>query len=475
LRACVPIALAGLLLACGVVAAARADRPARQAPWRAGTARVKITPERPVVLLGYGDRTGPYEAVAADIYAKALALEDLAGRQGVLVTADLVGFQAAVVTDEVCRQIAARTGLARSQLLFNASHTHTGPLVSLQPHAQANAVAHATLSGADREATVAYTLRLREQLVQLVCDALQNLQPARLAWGKGEVPFPMNRRLPQDGRIVMADNPAGPVDREVPVLRVEAADGSALAVLFGCACHNTTLTGRDNVIAGDYAGFAQELLESSGTAQTALFLSGCGADANPAPRGSLELARQHGATLAHEVQRVAGGTLTELPGDLVTRLESVELPLQTLTREQIELRTTWPSAEAVMARQMLRVLDQGGTLPTHYCAPLAVWQLGRKLTLVGLPAEPAAEYVARLREAVGDTTLWVAGFNNDCFGYLPTARIVREGGHEAIGVTLWIWGQSLENQVGFFTDGVEEIVAGAVKRLAVRRATEPAP
>jgi hypothetical protein len=75
----------------------------------------------------------PFTAIAADIYAKALTLEDLQGRRAVLVTADLAGFQAAVTTDEVCRRIGERTGLARHPLLLSASHTHTGRLVSLDP------------------------------------------------------------------------------------------------------------------------------------------------------------------------------------------------------------------------------------------------------------------------------------------------------------------------------------------------------
>ena len=249
-------------------------------------------------------------------------------------------------------------------------------------------------------------------------------------------------------------------------------DGQLLAVLFGCACHNTTLTGRDNVIAGDYAGFAQEQLEATRPGTQAMFLSGCGADANPSPRGSLELARQHGATLAQEVERVLKSDLLPLDGNLVTTLEYAELPLQELSREAIQERTSWPSAEAVMAGQMLRVLDQGGSLPNHYRAPFAVWQLGSALTLVALPAEPVAEYVSLLQNSLGPAPLWVAGFNNDCFGYLPTARIVRERGHEAIGVTLWIWGESIQQQVGFFTTDVEAIVLNAVHRLAQQAGRE---
>lgn len=439
---------------------------AEDAGWKAGLARVKITPERPVVLLGYGDRTGPFQSVAEDIHAKALALEDGDGRRAVMVTADLVGFQAAVITDEVCRRIKRQTGLARSQLLFNASHTHTGPLVSLDPDPAANSAAHGPLTPDDTRETIAYTRQLQDKLVELVCASLDRLRPARLAWGKGRLDFPMNRRLRRGDRIVMNENPNGPVDRSVPVLRVDAPDGAPRAVLFGCACHNTTLTGRDNVIAGDYAGFAQKQIELRWPGAQAMFLSGCGGDANPYPRGSMALAQQHGATLADEVSRVLGSGLRPVRGRLVTRYASVKLPLQKLSRAAVEQRTKLHSAESVMARHMAGVLDRGESLPCSYRAPFAVWQFGRDLTLVALPGEPVAEYASQIRQRLGSDRVWVSGYNNDCFGYLPTAQIVGEGGHEAIGVTLWIWGQRLRRNAGFFAPEVEQVVLGTVQRLA---------
>src|SRR5687767_11492123 len=102
-----------------------------------------------------------------------------------------------------------------------------------------------------------------------------------------------------------------------------------------------------------------------------------------------------------------------------------------------------------MAKHMLRVKAEGLTLPTHYEAPVAMWKLGGILRIAALPGEPVAEFVPLLREAIGPEHLWISGYNNDCFGYLPTARVVREGGHEAIGVTLWLWGQDLRTSVGF--------------------------
>ena len=450
-----------------VVAASTANADdAKTGQWKVGCARVSITPRRPIVLLGYGERTRPFDSVAQDIHAKAMAIEDPEGRRAVIVTADLVGFQAAVVTNTVCARIAEETGLKRSQLLFNASHSHNGPLVSLDPWSEANAVAHAPLSSGDRKETIAYTRDLQDKLVVLVGKALAALQPAQLSWGKGEVGFPMNRRLPRDGRVVMAENPEGTMDRSVPVLCAATPEGKVQAVLFGCACHNVTLTGADNVIAGDYAGFAQAHLEARYRGAQAMFMSGCGGDANPSPRGSMALAMQHGATLGTEVARIVAESLRPVQGDLGTTYEMVELPVQSLSKAEIEERTKLPSAEAVMALHMLRVLEAGQTLPKSYAAPLAVWQFGRAFTLVALPAEPVAKYVDLIEAALPNHALWIAGYNNDCFGYLPTAQVVNEGGHENIGITLWVWGQNLQQNVGFFAPSVEQAVIDAVVRMA---------
>lgn len=433
-------------------------------PWKAGTAVVKITPERPLILLGYTNRKGPFERASDDLSARALAVEDAQGRRAVLVAADLVGFQAAVVTDAVTRRIAERTGLGRERLIFNASHTHTGPVVSLDPNLKLN-VAHPEMTAEQAEATIAYTRRLQDQLVELVERALAAMRPARFSWATGRTNVPTSRRLPKQEGVVMAPNPNAPVDDAVPVLRVDSPEGTPLAVVFGCSCHAVAV-GAQNVLSADYPGYARAVVEARHPSATALFLAGCGGDANPEPRGTIESARKHGEALGREVCRVLDGPLAPVAGPLHVAYAQVDLPLQQLSREQIKGCLDRPNFQAWQARHMLEVLDAGGSLPTHYKAPLAVWRFGKNLTLAALPGEPIAEYATLLRQAVGADGLWIAGYNNDCFGYLPTARVVKEGGHEAIGVTLWAWSRNLSPMVGFFEPRVQDVVVAAVRRLA---------
>ena len=442
--------------------------------WKAGLATADITPPKPVVLLGYDGRNGPFTEVVSPIYAKALAFEDATGHRAVIVTADLVGFQGDV-SEPMVKRILEKAGLERSQLMLNASHTHTAPLVSLQPPTGGNF--RAGMAPDDVKNTIEYTRMLHDKVVDVVARSIADLRPARLAWSTGSVPFVMSRRLPVKDRVVMRANPDAPVDHSVPVLRVTDADGKLRGVLFGCACHNVA-QGPQNVIAGDYAGYAQALLEEKHPGTTAMFLMGCGADANPEPYGKTEVAKKHGATLGEEVERVLGLSLAEVRGPLKTEFARSQLPLKKLARDEIQKIADDKDdkqayAESVMAWQMLAVLDRRQSLLSRYTAPFAVWQFDGDLTLVALPAEPVAEYVSLIQKALGADKLWVAGYNNDCFGYLPTDKVVREGGHEAIGVTLFSWDEKLFGNVGFFAPGVQDVVLGTVRDLAAKAGRKP--
>src|SRR5438067_8326142 len=106
-----PRSIALTLLACLVAS----PTPAADADWKVGLAQVKITPEQPVFLSGYANRNKPYEKIVAELYAKALALEDAAGHKAVLVTTDLLGLPAAVA-EPICEQLRDKHGLQREQI-----------------------------------------------------------------------------------------------------------------------------------------------------------------------------------------------------------------------------------------------------------------------------------------------------------------------------------------------------------------------
>src|SRR5260370_1737745 len=246
-------------------------------------------------LAGYANRTHPSEGKLHDLWAKALAVQDSKGGRVVIVSTDLVGLPRAI-TDVVAARVLKEFHLDRARLVINSSHTHTGPLI------RGNLANLFALGAEDQSRVEQYSRRLTDQLVSAIGAALGDLAPANLSFGNGAAGFAINRRA----------NPTRPVDHDVPVLKVTAPDGKLRAVLFGYACHNTTLTGEFYQFSGDYAGFAQITIEKANPGATALFLILCGADQNPNPRSKLAYAAKHGAGLAAEADRGLAGHLSPL-------------------------------------------------------------------------------------------------------------------------------------------------------------------
>jgi neutral ceramidase len=427
--------------------------PAADDDWKVGLASVKITPEEPVQMSGYASRTKPFDKVNDDLNAKAIAFEDAQGHRGVIVTSDLIGFRAGIA-EPMCERIAAKTGLKREQILLNSIHTHSAPTLSLDETARDNFPAE------DAKRTAAYTRGLQDKVVDLVARALEKMEPARLSWGTGVAGFVMNRREPTPKGVILGFNPRGHVDRNVPVLRVDGADGKLRAVLFGCACHNTTLTDKNMLLSGDYGGYAQRQVEELNPGALALMMLGCAGDANPHPRGTVEIARDHGTSLGREVSRVLGSKLQPVRGPLKTLMEKVDLPLQEMpARDEVEkLSKTGPGEKRGVYRGVLALLDKGEKAPSKYTAPIALWQFGEDLTMVGLSGEVVVDYVTLLEKALGPLNLWVAAYCNDVFGYLPSARVLEEGGYETRGVYY--------GGPGLFAPTAQDVVVKAVYDLA---------
>jgi neutral ceramidase len=437
--------LAGAAVA-GVMSRRRAPAPAA---WQAGVATIDITPARSLWMAGFARRSQPSQGVALPLHAKALALRCGAQPTVVLVTADLLGVTARI-TDRVAAAVQRRHRIGRADLLFNASHTHCGPVVDEQL-----SVAY-DLSADQWAAIRTYTTELEDKLATVIGDAVSHLGPARVAYGRDEAEFAANRRV--------KFAPLGPVDHSVPVLRVDRADGAPLAIVFGYACHNTTLQDTFVRYHGDYAGVAQALLERRHAGATALFVAGCGADANPMPRGTLELVEAHGAALADAVDR-AVKSAAPIEASLHTAFGKVDLPFARGTareewRRQLDVEEVYKQRYAAL---MQAVAARDGRLPAAQPDPVQVWRFGSGLTLVALGGEVVVDYALRLAREYPDRRMWVAGYSNDVFGYVPSVRVLREGGYEG-GDAMIYYGRP-----GPFTEAVEPLIIGEVRRLSGRR------
>ena len=406
-----------IVVLCSALSLAAAD-------YQAGIGRILITPDKPIYMSGYASRDHPSEGVVHDLWAKALAIEDHKGNRVVIVTTDLIGLPRSI-SDIVAARVEKAYGIDRAQLVLNASHTHTGPLI------RHNLEVMFELGPEDSQVVADYAAALTEKLVMVVGAAIKDLAPANLYFGNGRATFAINRRENTPKGVIIGENPAGPGDPDVPVLKVTAPDGKLRAVLFGYACHNTTLTGQFYRISGDYAGFAQIAIEEANPGATAMFVMLCGGDQNPHPRSQLELARQHGAELAAEVNRVLGGKLTRVRGTTHAAFQITELGFAPQSREGFEARLQETNVYHVRhAKAMLRLYDDGNPI-RRYPYPVQAIQFGKDLTFIALGGEVVVDYSLRFKRQYGFEDVWVAGYSNDVMSYIPSLRVLKEGGYEA--------------------------------------------
>ncbi|MEZ5943400.1 MAG: neutral/alkaline non-lysosomal ceramidase N-terminal domain-containing protein [Planctomycetaceae bacterium] len=410
------------------------------ADWKAGTGKANITPQAPMPMAGYASRGGKHaEGKLSDLWAKACLLEDENGHRALLITLDLVGIDRTLSAD-IVEQLGKNFGLKREEIALNTSHTHTGPVVqgNLRP------MHEELLAPEDKQLVSEYATFLKQQIVAATEMAASSLAPATVDWGSGTASFAANRRnnpekeVPQrriDGTLL------GPVDHSVPVLHV-SQNGKTTALIFGYACHNTTLSSFE--WSGDYAGFAQEHIESQIPGCLAMYWAGCGADQNPLPRREVKFARQYGVELGDAVIKVLNGKMRSIPSILTTNYNEIDLKFDALPSTE----TLTSDAEssnvyvASRAKTLLKQVQAGQPLSPTYPYPVGVWKLGNEITWVFLGGEVVVDFSLRLKQDLAtdrdtDTHIWVAGYSNDVMAYIPSRRVLSEGGYEGGGAMVY--------------------------------------
>ena len=389
--------------------------------WKAGVAKVIITPKESVWQAGYASRTHASEGKLHDLWAKALALEDENGKKCVLVTTDMLGFPKAM-SDRIRMQLDAKFGLAKAQIILNSSHTHSGPVLD-------DALHDIYPLDAKEEAKIArYSRQLEAQIIILVGQALKDLEPVELFAQNGVTRFQVNRRNNKEASLREQTELKGPNDYAVPVIKVVTANGKLKAVAFGYACHPTVLDIYQ--FSGDYPGFAQIELEKAHPGVTALFFQGAAGDQNPLPRRTISLARQYGRELAAAVDRVLEEPMRSLPAQLQTAYSEIALPLSAPPTEAELIKTQSETIPYLQrwATRMLAEMKQGKPFLSAYSYPLQIWKLGDQ-PLFSFGGELVIEYAIECKKRFGPD-LFVMGYSNDVMGYIPSATILKEGGYE---------------------------------------------
>ncbi len=438
LRAC-------LLLTFVTIAAASA---AAQPEWQAGVAKREITPPQPMWMSGYAGRKGPAEGKLHDLWAKALVLQSPDGERLVLVSLDLVGI-GRELSVAICKDLQKAHGLRRSQISICTSHTHTGPVVGR------NLITMYSLTKHHKSLVDEYAVFLQDAVREVVAEATTNVQPASVSYGMGKATFAVNRRNNREADVPMLRENGelkGPVDHSAPVLAVRDEKGELSAVVFGYACHATVLGLME--WSGDWPGFAQIEIEKRHPEAIAMFVAGCGADQNPLPRRTVELAEEYGQQMATAVDEVLSSDMKTVNGGLTSTYKEIDLKLATLPDKETIEKDTMSSNTYIAgrAKHLLQVIEEKGSLDQTYPYPVQIWGIGKDARMVVLGGEVVVDYANRLREEFPEKDLWVAGYSNDVMAYIPSKRVLLEGGYEGASSMIYyglptVWSENVEEHI----------------------------
>ena len=419
--------------------------------WRAGAAAVVITPEKPMWMAGYASRTKPAEGKLTDLWAKALVLQDAAGNRALALTLDLVGIDREL-SQSLCIKLQKKHKLSREQIAIFTSHTHSGPVVAknLRP------MHEFLLPPEQKQKIAAYGEFLESRVGEAVDQAFSRLAPAQVSWGSGTATYAVNRRTNKEAEVPELRKQGavlkGPSDHDVPVLAVKDASGKLLAVLFGYACHATVLSGQE--WCADHPGYAQIELESRHPGCIALFWAGCGGDQNPLPRRTVELAKNYGAQLANAVNTVLAKPLAKIKPHLATSYAEIPLALaHTPDREELAKEAADSNKYiAARAKMLLADWDRGVPPPATYPYPVGTWKLGNDVQFSILGGEVVVDYALRIKAELTEKRTWVAGYANDVMAYIPSRRVLTEGGYEGGGSMVYYglpshWAPDVEEKI----------------------------
>ncbi|MAE67409.1 MAG: hypothetical protein CMJ18_24375 [Phycisphaeraceae bacterium] len=393
--------------------------------------RLCITPPVGTGLCGYAGRPKS-QGITDDLDLQALLLEDDGGRRLLLICADLIGFESDFVA-RMKRWIGRQDDrLAPAHINFNASHTHGAP-------------ATARLTSVDGQRFPNdYTPFLRSRIKEAVTNVLEApLQTGTLHAGIGRCRLGVNRRLPQrvgkrgaaTTEFVMKPNYDGSTDSALGVLRIRGRSGDVLLVNY--ACHPTA-TGSTYAFTADFPGFAARALRAAaGQKREVMFLQGAGGDIRVPcvtddgksfkPAEPHEVAR-FGQMVADAVERTMKRKLTRLhpafratggrvlyPYDKTREPDSVPFSLYPEIRD-------WRLAHE----------HRDGT-PLDW----TIWRFSKQCRVVALPGEICHMIGKRAKRKSAAQFPFFLGYTNGCPGYIPTDRIIDEGGYEgfrSIGV-----------------------------------------
>ena len=383
-------------------------------PICAASATVDITPEEQVELgCGQGDEASWLIGDRVEINFLALRLE--ADPPVVLVSADVL--YVGPLLEEIIVQ--AFPDLPRERLFIAATHTHAAPMTdSTKP----------MLGRPDSQYMTTLPRRIEGAAAHLLEDSNYRAATLKVAEGRGN--HSINRRRWKEGAdgepgyMGFAPNPKGPTDEAITVLEAIDEDGALLAFVWNYACHPVAYP-RGKTISSHFPGVLRDYVRrEQGRQVPVLFFQGFSGNTRPKFLVKYPELRSH-----------------------VWHLVRFRLAAPSWQPSQFDHYADWADS---LARSTLRIAKRARAIGVQeidasraemvgdlFVSPLArpvVFQsirLGARFGLVGVSAEPVAEYADAVRKEFPAESVMTVGCLDTPFGYAPIQSMIAERGYES--------------------------------------------
>ncbi|RAV13334.1 neutral/alkaline non-lysosomal ceramidase N-terminal domain-containing protein [Paenibacillus contaminans] len=433
-----------------------------------------MTPDKPIFMHGFGSRTSKSEGVHDQLYIKAAMLE--ANKTLLILTIDALGSDRSFVVG-IKDALKEKFGFEHDEVLINFSHTHhsvflTGMDAGLRRGAYSMAQEGWTESEEelDYSEDEAYYLFMRDTILRMTEYCRDHLEEGELAIGRGKSGFAVSRRKPVGDGVVWAPYYEGEIDKELLVLTLTDSSGAMKGILYNYGCH-TTAMGPDNLLlSNDFAGQTSRVLEEAYPDVTAIFLQGCGGELKPLRSAagsvfkSLSIAEMEeaGTELANDVKGILNrGELRPVRCKFKTAMADPLLYTEQTEAAFYDPMTNHPDYNAFYwnaAKRTIRAIEDG-TIKDRLPHCICIWQLDDDTKLVAMEGEVSTEYSLLVKKLIGSScTVLTLGYTNGVYSYVPTRKMIREGGYEA-GCNFFF------HLRGPFVPEIEDIIVGQIVRL----------
>jgi hypothetical protein len=365
---------------------------------RAGFSEIGITPDKAIIMQGYGNRKDPFKGIHDSIFAQAMYLTQ-GDEEVLLITSDLIGHSHHNV-DMLKGIIQQESGIPKDKIFVTANHNHGGPV-------------NGTYRPEERmpEDVKEYVETLYGKLAKISAEAKMDNQPVKIGYEKGESKVNINRRaVYAEGEVWLGRNPDGPCDRDLDIIKFTDANGKLKAVHVNYPCHGTC-TGQDNYqLTGDWPGISANMMkEKLGRDVVIMVTAGASADINPiyGPNNNFR-----------QVNAVAYG-VASVAMDLVDKC---------VTTEFSELRSASATETFPGKKSWESNLVQESVPSDDVTINFSAIRMGN-IIMAGISGELFTEIGMNVKKrSTGNTTIMT--HCNGASGYICTDISFKEGGYE---------------------------------------------